>query len=125
MKLLAFGVVSGTGWLIDVALFALLLVAGCSPLTANTLSASVAVTFVYFASTRKVFHYQGHFLLAKFALYLAYQGLSILAFSGLIYWLVGQLGLPPLAAKVLVTPATFYSNFLFMHLLTCHTVRLY
>ncbi|MFW5751309.1 MAG: GtrA family protein [Planctomycetota bacterium] len=112
-----FGIVSGIGWLLDFAIFASLAEAGLRLAVANFLGASVAVTFVYFASVRHVFRYAGGFLYLKFALYVAYQVLAITAASIAVEGIARAWGMPGIWAKIIVTPLTFGANFLFMLLL--------
>ena len=117
LRLIAFGATSGVGLAIDVLLFVVLLRAGLSPAAASRLSSAAAVSFVYFASVRRIFVYEGHFVIGLFAVYFAYQTLGVLlAAAG-----VGALsagGLPPLAAKLIILPLTFPANYLALSLIT-------
>lgn len=116
-KLLGFALVSGTGLLIDFGLFMLLLYAGLDAAIANFLSASAAVTFVYFISVYHVFSNGGRFLLPLFALYAAYQALAVSAASLLVGYLAAH-WMPAPLAKLAVLPLTFTTNFLVMALIT-------
>jgi putative flippase GtrA len=120
-----FAVISGTGWLIDFAIFVLLTGTGLSPFLANVAGAGTAVTFVFFASVRKVFEYQGGYLVGKLVLYLCFQVVAVNLASLAIQLLVSHPLIPPLSAKILVTPITFYLNFQFMAYLTSGRLRLY
>ncbi len=111
--ILRFGLVSGIGWLVDFALFALLTRAGTPVALANFVGASTAVTYVFFASLRPIFRYGGRYAGRKLLLYWTYQALAVTAASWLIH-AVSALGVAPLLSKVLVTPLTFVANFLFM-----------
>lgn len=113
-----FGLVSLIGWGGDFALFAALTAAGFDPLPANLVSAGAAVTFVYFASVRRIFRYRGDFLYAKWIAYLAYQGVAVLIASAAIATLAAASGHAPILAKLAITPFTFVANYLFMKLLT-------
>lgn len=115
-SILGFAVVSGLGLLIDLGLFLGLTRWGLEPGPANLASASAAVTFVYFVATRRVFDYAGRFLVPLFLVYLAYHGLAIALASAAVVLLAGPFG--PLAAKLLVLPATFSANYVFMSFLT-------
>lgn len=121
---LRFVALSGLGWLCDLVTFTVLVrLGGWDGATANIVSSYAGVTFVWFSSLQTVFRRasSGRFLL----LYWGYQFLAILLFS----WLLGLLvtALPAfgawdshraLAAKLLITPFTLLSNFLFMKALT-------
>jgi putative flippase GtrA len=116
-RLLRFALVSGTGLVLDTAVFLALVRLGLLAGYANLISASMAVTFVYFVSTKRVFEYAGRFLLGLFLIYCVYQVLAVSAAS----WTVGALvaaGFVPLLAKVLILPVTFLANYLFMAFLT-------
>src|SRR4051812_16923951 len=112
-----FAAASAAGLAIDFLLFLLLLAAGAAPGWANLVSGTAAVSFVYFASVRRIFGYRGDFLLGLFSLYLAYQAASVAAAS----WAVAEItaaGLPPIGAKLVILPVTFPANYLFMAFLT-------
>ena len=115
-RLALFATVSGAGLAIDFLLFLALLATGSTPGQANLLSGTAAVTFVYFASARRIFSYRGRFLLGLFGAYLVYQAAGV----SLASWAVAALAalLPPLLAKLLILPVTFPANYLFMSLLT-------
>lgn len=134
MRLHRFAIISGLGWLIDLSVMTLLVAAGVSIFVANLISAGIAITFVFFAAQNRIFAGIGGFLYAKFAIYLFYQALAVPLASGLIHELahfflsaglgdlypVSLLALPirtalvSIVAKVIVTPLTLYSNFVFM-----------
>ena len=116
-RLALFAAASGAGLAIDFLLFLALLAGGATPGYANLLSGTAAVSFVYFASVRRIFSYQGRFLLGLFAGYLAYQAAGV----SLASWAVASLvafQVPPLLAKLLILPVTFPANYAFMSLLT-------
>jgi putative flippase GtrA len=116
-KVVRFGVVSGVGLGLDVCIFLALSALNVRAGIANFVSASVAVTFVYFASTRKVFRYQGQFLFRLFLAYLVYQVIAVALASGAVDGIAG-LGALPIVAKLLILPVTFSSNYAFMAWLT-------
>lgn len=113
-----FGLVSLAGWGGDFIVFLTLVRCGMQPGAANLISAALAVTFVYFASIRRVFEYAGRLLLGKFAVYVAYQAAAVLAASAAVGWLAHDAGLQGWAAKLVVTPVTFLANYAFMRRLS-------
>jgi putative flippase GtrA len=117
-RLAKFAVVSGLGLGLDVLAFCLLLGLGAAPFQANAAGASAAVTWVYFASVRRIFRYGGRSLRGRFAAYAAYQMAGIAAASWAVGGMVHLLGVQPLIAKLAVTPLTFLANYLFMAWLT-------
>lgn len=112
-----FAIVSSVGLTIDFGVFFLLISLGLTPAIANLVSATAAVTFVYFTSAARVFSYRGRFLLPLFAGYLVYQVLAVSLASLAIGHFV-SLQWSPGVAKLLILPVSFSANFLFMWLLT-------
>lgn len=119
----------------DLSLMALLVDLGLPVFWANMLGATVAITFVFSVAQRRIFVSDGHVLLPKFAVYFLYQSMVIPLASLGIHALAALLeganvgAYPPfdllpsdaarqaavsVLAKGLATPATLYSNFLFM-----------
>src|SRR3954447_18322047 len=80
-RLFWFAVVSGTGWIIDFGVFYLLVAVENPTALSNVVSATVAVTFVFFTSTSSIFRSTNGFILYKFFAYLIYQAAAILAAS--------------------------------------------
>ncbi|EPB5648976.1 GtrA family protein [Citrobacter braakii] len=119
-----FAVVSGLGWLIDFSIFVLLNSLGFPVWLANIVGATTAVLFVFFASVRKIFQYNGHYILWKLLNYIVYQIIAIICASLLIDFIALQFGMLPIIAKIIVTPLTFYANFQFMSFLTTGRLRL-
>jgi putative flippase GtrA len=119
-----FAVVSGLGWLIDFSIFALLNSLGFPVWLAKIVGATTAVLFVFFASVRKIFQYNGHYILWKLLNYIVYQIIAIICASLLIDFIALQFGMLPIIAKIIVTPLTFYANFQFMSFLTTGRLRL-
>lgn len=117
INVLKFAVVSGIGLGIDFLVFLLLIALDLSPFSANAISGTCAVTFVYFASVRRIFSYQGHFLVGLFLAYLLYQAVGVTAASYAVSFLSQSL-MPPVLAKIAILPVTFSANYLFMSLLT-------
>ena len=113
-KVVGFAILSAAGLAIDMGVFWVLVTLGLRAGFANLISASLAVTFVYFSSAKSIFSYHGGFLLRLFLLYAAYQVVAVLAASLAVDQLVVALGLAPLLAKVAILPVTFSANFLFM-----------
>jgi putative flippase GtrA len=116
-KLGKFALISAAGLSIDVGLFLIFLTLSWRAGYANLLSAAVAVTFVYFVSTKHVFAYHGRFLIHLFFVYVVYQILAVTAASWVVDWIV-RLGVLPLVSKILMLPVTFSANYIFMDLLT-------
>ena len=117
-QVIAFGWVSLIGVSLDTGVFLGLVEVGVRPFWASVVGASLAVTFVFFASVRRIFEDRGEFLAAKFAAYVAWQVFLIAAVSVAIEWLVADGGLRPLWAKLATLPVTFGANFVFMKWLT-------
>ena len=132
---LTFTLISGLGWLIDVAVTIGLVDFGASPFVASFVGAGTAVTFVYIVSRFTVFSAQKLGSVNDYAIYAVWQVVAItvasLLVAGIAYLLepiAGRLGfaqrLPDAlalatgAGKVLVTPLTLVANFLFMRWLT-------
>jgi putative flippase GtrA len=122
LKVIHFAAVSGTGLALDFCLFLALLSLRVPPFAANSASSLAAVTFVYFASVRRVFRYGGEFRVAMFAAYVAYQACGIAAGSWAVQALIA-LGLAGAAAKLAIVPLTFTANYLFMGWLTANPER--
>lgn len=122
LKLIHFAAVSGTGLGLDFCLFVALLWLRVPPFAANAASSFAAVTFVYFASVRRVFRYGGEFHAAMFATYAAYQACGIAAGSLAVQSLM-LFGLAGAVAKLAIAPLTFTANYLFMAWLTSKPAR--
>ena len=120
--------ISGIGWLLDFCTYAALGLFSRNLFLNNIVSSWVGVTFTFVFSTRTVFRSAGRIpLAAKYALYLIYQLVLILAVS----WLVKIIDLSlvrvfesalvkqtsHLIAKVVVTPVTMILNFFVMKIL--------
>lgn len=114
---LQFAFVSGMGLALDIIIFVVLTGLGTAPFAANAISGACAVTFVYFASVRRIFLYRGSFLFGLFLAYLLYQVVGVTAASLAVAYLAKTL-LSPLAAKLVILPITFSANYMFMSLLT-------
>jgi putative flippase GtrA len=128
-QFLGFVILSGLGWLCDFGTYTCLVaLSDISPFVLNFISSYVGVTFVWYTSLKRVFRatgpVNGPFLIA----YWAFQLVSILAYSKLLIIVVSLLkaesvsmepvGQPAVLAKIIVTPATLLTNFLFMKTLT-------
>jgi len=117
-RLLGFGGVSLVGLGIDVLGFTLLMLVVAQPWLANLISASAAVTFVFFASVRHIFRYQGGGLFSRYLLYVSYQIVAVAAASALIAWIYAVTRFPALICKAAILPLTFSANYFAMRLLT-------
>jgi hypothetical protein len=111
-----FAVVSAAGLALDFGIFIGLLAVDFLPFAANSVSATCAVSFVYFASVRRIFRYRGRFLFGLFLAYVAYQAIAVAAASLGVAWLAAYVAAP--VAKVLILPLTFGANYAFMSVLT-------
>ena len=133
VRLPKFAVISGFGWLLDVGILYSLVSLGSDVFYANCISAGTAVTFVFFASQRSLFEFNRRSLSKSFLLYVLWQVVMVVLASFAVDALatalprgVSALGIPrylgldtppatmTLIAKILVTPATMYLNFIFM-----------
>jgi putative flippase GtrA len=117
LRAFRYGIVSGIGLAIDLTLFLTLVSAGVDAFAANIVSSATGLTFVYCASVRRVFRYEGQFIVPLFAVYLFYHLCGTLLVSGAISGLV-RLGVAPALTKVGILPLTFTANYLFMSWLT-------
>lgn len=119
---------SGLGWLLDMTIYIILTSLNFAETPVNMFSSLIAVSFVYVASTRKIFQNGNEKinLKKKYILYILYQLLVITISSLAIGVLAGVLGniniefishYNSVLAKVLVTPVTMLTNFIFMKLL--------
>jgi len=117
IRIARFALVSGTGLALDFVVFLALVAAGLAPFTANLVSGAGAVTFVYFASVRRIFSYKGTFVVGLFLAYLLYQAAGVTLASAAVHALSQNL-VAPGWAKLLILPVTFSANYLFMSFLT-------
>ncbi|MDZ5650610.1 GtrA family protein [Nitrospirillum sp. BR 11828] len=130
VRLYRFALISGAGWAMDMATMTSLVWLKVPTFPANLIGASLALTFVFFVSQRHIFVHDGHLLGRQFLYYCLWQVAAVSVASLVISfiasmlmmvdWPVSASWLPPHAvvasvlAKVIVTPLTLYSNFLFM-----------
>lgn len=126
-QFIKFSGISGVGWVIDVCIYLFMInILNMSPFYSNYLSSTIAVSFVYFASVCKIFNFKDGFNYWAFFIYLIYQFLSISGFSFIIDVLTRystviipaiQLNYHAITAKIVVTPFTLITNYIFMKLL--------
>jgi hypothetical protein len=121
-RALRFGLASGIGLALDIALFLTLVHAGVSAFEANVMSSAAGLTFVYCASARRIFRYDGRFIFPLFVAYVIYHVCGTLLVSSAISGVV-HLGVAPVIPKVGILPATFTANYLFMSWLTAYRER--
>ena len=112
-----FALISGAGLVLDLVIYSILLTCSLRAGYANLISAATAVTFVYFVSTRKVFAYNGKFLIHLFVVYVIYQAAAVTVASWAVDTLV-RISVLPIVAKMLILPITFLANYVFMRFLT-------
>jgi len=121
--IIGFAGVSGIGLLLDFSLFETLDLIEGHPSIANVISSTVGTSFVYFASVRNVFRYNGKFMFVKWIIYIIYQVLLITTVSFIIGNLSENFRIQGWVIKISVTPFTFLTNFIFMSVLTGYFSR--
>jgi putative flippase GtrA len=113
-RLLQFAAVSGTGLALDYAIYTALCAGGMPAGWANLISATAGVTFVFFASARRIFFAPHRNLHRRFGVYLLYQAVAVTAAS----WAVGAATAAfegrYLLGKTVILPLSFTANYLFM-----------
>ncbi len=124
---LHFFLISGVGWLMDMLIYSIL--SNFIPvMVANIISSSVAVTYVYIVSTKKIFENTSKInIKTKYVFYILYQLGMILGSSFVIgkltNFLIKNINIKfilkyaKICAKILVTPFTMVINFIFMKFL--------
>ena len=134
MKLfITFVLLSGVGWLCDFVTFTLLVkLFNVHSFEANFVSSYAGVTFVWFTSLKRVFKFSGKGHSTFLLVYWCFQFVSILIYSQLLDMIVhvipsvfqlAQISQnPEIAAKIIITPFSLLTNFIFMKLLT-HFMR--
>jgi putative flippase GtrA len=130
MKLfLDFVLISGLGWLLDMASYAGLSLFFTLPVSfANFISSMVGVTYVWIVALNRLFDRREYGRSIYLPIYWGYQGISILAYSGLISIIaasafnlkIGKLIEVPsaLVAKIIITGPNLITNFIFISFLT-------
>lgn len=119
--------ISGIGWIMDMCIYTILLIAGVYATISNIFSSLVAVTFVYLVSTKKLFaNKKSISIRKKYIIYVLYQVFIILLSSVVIGWLVEVLlssnikiflDYAKSLSKIFITPFTMVTNFIFMKFL--------
>lgn len=130
MKLfLGFVLISGVGWLLDMASYAgLSQLFTVPPAYANFISSMVGVTYVWIVALNRLFDRPEYRRSIYLTIYWGYQGVSILAYSALISIVaasafnskIGQIFEMPsaLIVKLIITGPNLITNFIFMSFLT-------
>lgn len=130
MKLfLGFVLISGVGWLLDMASYAVLSqLFAVPPSYANFISSMVGVTYVWIVALNRLFDRREYSRSIYLPIYWSYQGISILAYSVIISivatsainFKIGQISDMPsaLVAKIIITGPNLITNFIFMSFLT-------
>lgn len=140
VRLHRFALLSGIGWLIDFAIFNLLVALGVGLFAANAIGATCGVSFVFVTGRRYIFRDVRTGMAAAILAYAVWNLLAITAMS----WAIAGLGellaalLPTLlralalsdprlaavlhalvapAAKIALTPVSMYANFVAMGLI--------
>ena len=120
--------ISGIGWLIDMVIYSILTHFNVYTILANIISSFVAVTFVYLTSTKKIFvNINDSFnVKKKYIVYILYQVIIVLISSTIINFIAKNLvhidikliaDYAKISAKIIVTPFTMITNFIFMKFL--------
>jgi putative flippase GtrA len=129
MKLfLGFVLISGVGWLLDMASYAGLSQFFTLPLSfANFISSMVGVTYVWIVALNRLFDRREYGRSIYLPIYWGYQGISILAYSALISIVAASafnlkieklFEVPSaLVAKIVITAPNLITNFIFMSFL--------
>lgn len=121
--------ISGVGWVLDFSIYVFLSQKLGWIIIANIISSSIAVSVVFFYSTKKTFcmNKKGLSLNKKYVLYLIYQIILITLTSYLIkqmsYIIIAfsntiSKDISKIIGKVAITPVTMLSNFIVMKILT-------
>lgn len=118
--------ISGIGWLMDFTIFTLLSSFGFNVVYSNFISSAVAVSFVFWFSSKKTFKEKkfGLGLKYKYIIYIIYQIILILVMSYIIKALSNFIftsisielikNYAKIISKILVTPVTMVLNFIVM-----------
>jgi putative flippase GtrA len=113
-RLLRFAAVSGTGLALDYAVYAILCAGGMGAGWANLISATCGVSFVFFASARRIFFAEHRNLSRHFGVYLLYQAGAVSAASWLVGTATALLDGRYILGKTLILPLSFTANYFFM-----------
>lgn len=128
-QLTLFLLISGIGWVIDIVSFLTILhITHSSPIIVNFMSSTIAITYVFVVSTRKVFINRNRTLaVIKFFWYIIYQVIMICLASIGIQMFVDLFNKFKISSnifisleilgKIFVTPITMLCNFVFMKIL--------
>ena len=125
IKIFGFGIVHAFGLGLDMVVFISFLRLDFKPLMANIFAGIVGVTFAYFVSARFIFYYKSEFLLLKFFFYLIWNAFRIVFFSYIIAQTSIFFSLYPIIPKIIVTPLSFYCDYLFMSFLMTGKIKYY
>ena len=120
--------ISGIGWLIDMSIYSILTYFNVYTILANIISSFTAVTFVYLTSTKKIFvNINDSFnVKKKYIVYILYQVIIVLISSTISNFIAKNLvnfdikliaDYAKISAKIIVTPFTMITNFIFMKFL--------
>ncbi len=111
-KLFVYGLYTVIGLSLDIATFlSLTHGAGVLPFWANIVGGALASTFVYYATVRRIFAYQGRFLMTKWLAYVGYICVALLVASALVQLIVSAWMMMPLVAKLMLVPVQFFLNY--------------
>ena len=120
--------ISGIGWIMDMLIYTILTQNSINTFISNCISSFVAITFVYLTSTKKIFinNNNSFNLKKKYILYIVYQ-IIIITLSSYFIGLISDMliysnfiffvNYSKICGKIIVTPFTMVTNFLFMKFL--------
>lgn len=130
-QIVSFGLVSGTGWLIDFSVYSCItFIVGLNVGITNMISGLPAITFVFFVSTKKIFvnNLERLSIRQKYIVYFIIQiGVMFLTscLGQFLYDLTVQTNLTniisdnlKLVIKIVITPCSMLINFIVMKILT-------
>ena len=128
-QFIRFILISGTGWLIDVGVYSILaLVFNLKVFFSNLAGSILAITFVFYVSTKKIFdsNKKNFPLVIKYIIYFMYQLILIILVSIImqkLYFISGnyfQINANHLKIilKIFVTPFTMVLNFFVLKFLS-------
>lgn len=113
-RILQFTGVSGAGLALDYAVYAGLYNVGLDAGWANLISASLAVTFVFVVSARKIFEHKQGGLNRLFVFYALYQAMAVSLASLAVDAATDLLDGRYILGKTVVVPLSLGANYLFM-----------
>jgi hypothetical protein len=111
-RLFVYGLYTAFGLSLDICIF-LLFTHGAhvQPFWGNIAGGAVASTFVYYVTVRRIFNYQGQFLVTKWLAYVGYICVALLVASALVQLIISIWLVMPIVAKLILVPIQFFLNY--------------